>query len=140
MGTSWKILNKECWLRLRRLLKALASNYQWYDFIKKLQFAVFQMFFWSYRWYSSFHIQALEEKAKAEKLLAELENAESPQEEEINKEGITEEEKYMLRRIGLKMDPFLLLGDFWGCCLKITITDRYLFWICNEMTETFKPV
>ncbi|CAJ1946842.1 unnamed protein product [Sphenostylis stenocarpa] len=54
---------------------------------------------------------ALEEKTKAEKLLAELENAESPQEEEINKEIITEDEKYMLRRIGLKMSPFLLLGD-----------------------------
>lgn len=76
----------------------------------KLQFAVFRLSFRSY-WRYSFHIQALEKKAKAEKLLAELENAETPQEQEIDKEGITEEERYMLRKIGLKMQPFLLLGD-----------------------------
>ena len=58
-----------------------------------------------------FGIQALEKKAKAEKLLEKLINAESPQEQEIDKEGISKEEKYMLRRIGLMMKPFLLLGD-----------------------------
>lgn len=59
-----------------------------------------------------FHvIQALEKKAKAEKLLAELEKAEMPQQPEIDKEGITEEERYMLRKVGLKMKPFLLMGE-----------------------------
>nr|KYP39810.1 hypothetical protein KK1_038875 [Cajanus cajan] len=109
-----------------------AAIKNWYDFINKLQFAVFQMLFWSYRWYCSFHIQALEEKAKAEKLLAELENAESPQ-EEINKENITKEEKYMLRRIGLKMDPFLLLGRrgvFDG-----TVENMHLHWKYRELVK-----
>jgi len=64
----------------------------------------------SYRWYR-FDIQAIEKKAKVEKLLADLINAESPREQELDKEGITKEEKYMLRRIGLMMKPFLLLGD-----------------------------
>ncbi|BAU01083.1 hypothetical protein VIGAN_11024000 [Vigna angularis var. angularis] len=76
---------------------------------------------------------ALEEKTKAEKLLAELENAESPQEEEINREGITEEEKYMLRRIGLKMGPFLLLGRrgvFDG-----TVENMHLHWKYRELVK-----
>ncbi|TKY50365.1 Chloroplastic group IIA intron splicing facilitator CRS1 [Spatholobus suberectus] len=76
---------------------------------------------------------ALEKKAKAEKLLAELENAENPQEEEINKEGITKEEKYMLRRIGLKMSPFLLLGRrgvFDG-----TVENMHLHWKYRELVK-----
>lgn len=56
-------------------------------------------------------LQALEERAKAEKLLSELEQAEISQQAEVDKEGITEEERYMLRRVGLRMDPFLLLGE-----------------------------
>jgi len=52
----------------------------------------------------------LEKKANAEKVLADLENRESPQLSDIDKEGITNDEKYMLRKIGLKMKPFLLLG------------------------------
>jgi hypothetical protein len=54
----------------------------------------------------------LEKKANAEKLLAELEKEEIPQELEIDKEGITEEERYMLRKVGLRMKPFLLMGEF----------------------------
>ncbi|ESW23129.1 hypothetical protein PHAVU_004G020800 [Phaseolus vulgaris] len=89
---------------------------------------------------------ALEERTKAEKLLAEMENAEKPQEEEINREGITEEEKYMLRRIGLKMGPFLLLGRrgvFDG-----TVQNMHLHWkyrelvkiICNKQTLSLEDV
>ncbi|MBA0857139.1 hypothetical protein Goshw_007947 [Gossypium schwendimanii] len=55
---------------------------------------------------------ALEKKAKAEKLLAELEQEVIPQQSEIDKEGITREERYMLRKVGLRMKPFLLLGEF----------------------------
>ncbi len=54
----------------------------------------------------------MEKKANAEKLLAELEKEEIPQELEIDKEGITEEERYMLRKVGLRMKPFLLMGEF----------------------------
>ncbi|KAG7575593.1 RNA-binding CRM domain [Arabidopsis thaliana x Arabidopsis arenosa] len=80
----------------------------------------------------------LEKKANAEKILADLENRESPQLSDIDKEGITNDEKYMLRKIGLKMKPFLLLGRrgvFDG-----TIENMHLHWkyrelvkiICNE--------
>ncbi|KAK7271711.1 hypothetical protein RJT34_27834 [Clitoria ternatea] len=76
---------------------------------------------------------ALNEEAKAEELLAELENAESPQEEEINEGGITEAEKYMLRKIGLKMKPFLLLGRrgvFDG-----TVENMHLHWKYRELVK-----
>ncbi|KAJ1381076.1 YhbY-like superfamily [Sesbania bispinosa] len=76
---------------------------------------------------------ALDKKAKAEKLLEELENAESPQEQEIDKEGITEEERYMLRKIGLKMKPFLLLGRrgvFDG-----TVENMHLHWKYRELVK-----
>ncbi|KAG2273379.1 hypothetical protein Bca52824_067934 [Brassica carinata] len=81
---------------------------------------------------------ALEKKANAERILAELESKETPQQSDMDKEGITEDEKYMLRKIGLKMKPFLLLGRrgvFDG-----TIENMHLHWkyrelvkiICNE--------
>lgn len=58
-----------------------------------------------------FLLQALAKKARAEKLLEELDKEEIPQQLEIDKEGITEEERYMLRKVGLRMKPFLLLGE-----------------------------
>ncbi|KAL5582467.1 hypothetical protein UlMin_014909 [Ulmus minor] len=81
---------------------------------------------------------ALEKRAKAEKLLAELEKSDIRQDPEVDKEGITEEERYMLRKIGLRMKPFLLMGRrgvFDG-----TIENMHLHWkyrelvkiICNE--------
>ena len=57
--------------------------------------------------------QAIEKRAKAEKLLAELEKAENRQQPEIDKEGINKEERYMLRKVGLRMKPFLLLGELY---------------------------
>ncbi|CAJ2665531.1 unnamed protein product [Trifolium pratense] len=77
--------------------------------------------------------QALEKKEKAEKLLENLERSESLQEQEIDKEGITEEERYMLRRIGLKMKPFLLLGRrgvFDG-----TVENMHLHWKYRELVK-----
>ena len=53
----------------------------------------------------------MESKERAEKLLEELEKQEIKQQLEVDKEGITEEERYMLRKVGLKMRPFLLLGE-----------------------------
>lgn len=55
--------------------------------------------------------QALEKKAKAEEILAKLEEEEKLQQPEIDKEGITVEERYMLKKVGLRMKPFLLLGQ-----------------------------
>ncbi|KAL9242443.1 hypothetical protein vseg_016437 [Gypsophila vaccaria] len=76
---------------------------------------------------------ALDEKARAEKLLTELEQAEISREVEIDKEGITEEERYMLRKVGLKMKPFLLLGRrgvFAG-----TIENMHLHWKYRELVK-----
>lgn len=56
-------------------------------------------------------LQTLAKKARAETLLTELEKEEIRQPSEIDKEGITEEERYMLRKVGLRMKPFLLLGE-----------------------------
>ncbi|WMV32850.1 hypothetical protein MTR67_026235 [Solanum verrucosum] len=57
-----------------------------------------------------FECNALENNAEAEKLLLKLEEDEVPQQFDMDKEGITEEERFMLRKIGLRMKPFLLLG------------------------------
>lgn len=76
---------------------------------------------------------ALEEKEKAEKLLSDLEQAEISRQAEVDKEGITEEERYMLRRVGLRMKPFLLLGRrgvFDG-----TIENMHLHWKYRELVK-----
>ncbi|XP_071703311.1 CRM-domain containing factor CFM2, chloroplastic [Rutidosis leptorrhynchoides] len=77
--------------------------------------------------------QALESKEKAEKLLEELEKGEVKQQLEVDKEGITEEERYMLRKVGLKMGPFLLLGRrgvFDG-----TVENMHLHWKYRELVK-----
>jgi hypothetical protein len=39
-----------------------------------------------------------------------LENASEPPSEEHEKEAISDEERYMLRKVGLRMKAFLLMG------------------------------
>ncbi|CAA3013020.1 CRM-domain containing factor CFM2, chloroplastic [Olea europaea subsp. europaea] len=76
---------------------------------------------------------ALAKKARAEKLLEELDKEEIPQQLEIDKEGITEEERYMLRKVGLRMKPFLLLGRrgvFDG-----TVENMHLHWKYRELVK-----
>lgn len=76
---------------------------------------------------------AIEKKTEAEKLLTELEEGEIKQESEIDKEGITEEERYMLRKVGLRMKPFLLLGRrgvFDG-----TVENMHLHWKYRELVK-----
>ncbi|KAK4346334.1 hypothetical protein RND71_032673 [Anisodus tanguticus] len=76
---------------------------------------------------------ALEKKAEAEKLLAKLEEDEVSQPSDMDKEGITEEERYMLRKIGLRMKPFLLLGRrgvFDG-----TVENMHLHWKYRELVK-----
>lgn len=53
----------------------------------------------------------LEKKAEAEKLLEELDKMAEPLKPEVDKEGITEEERYMLRKVGLRMNAYLLMGE-----------------------------
>lgn len=55
-------------------------------------------------------LQALAKKVQAEEILAKLEKDEISRQLEMDKEDITEDEKYMLRKVGLKMKPFLLMG------------------------------
>ncbi|XP_057491220.1 CRM-domain containing factor CFM2, chloroplastic isoform X2 [Actinidia eriantha] len=76
---------------------------------------------------------ALDKKARADNLLAELEMEETSQESKIDKVGITEEERYMLRKVGLKMKPFLLLGRrgvFDG-----TVENMHLHWKYRELVK-----
>lgn len=76
---------------------------------------------------------ALEKKAKAEELLAKLEAEEMLQQPEIDKEGITVEERYMLKKVGLRMKPFLLLGRrgvFDG-----TVENMHLHWKYRELVK-----
>jgi predicted Holliday junction resolvase-like endonuclease len=74
-------------------------------------------------------IQALAEKVKAEKLLEELEKASQPSIAET-KESISEEERYMLRKVGLQMKPFLLLGDYSSqpsCTLRTSVLSTLFY-------------
>lgn len=76
--------------------------------------------------------QAIVEKEKAEKLLEELEKASQPSKAET-REHISDEERYMLRKIGLQMKPFLLLGRrgvFDG-----TIENMHLHWKYRELVK-----
>ncbi|KAJ0985467.1 hypothetical protein J5N97_003823 [Dioscorea zingiberensis] len=77
--------------------------------------------------------QTLEKKEKAEHLLAELEKSVEPTITEPDREAISEEERYMLRKIGLRMKPFLLLGRrgvFDG-----TIENMHLHWKYRELVK-----
>ncbi|KAL6013403.1 hypothetical protein ACLOJK_003901 [Asimina triloba] len=76
---------------------------------------------------------ALEKKVKAEKLLEELQKASTPQGPDADKEGITEEERHMLRKVGLRMKAFLLLGRrgvFAG-----TVENMHLHWKYRELIK-----
>ncbi|RLM64568.1 chloroplastic group IIA intron splicing facilitator CRS1, chloroplastic [Panicum miliaceum] len=76
--------------------------------------------------------QAIAEKERAERLLEELENASQPSKAET-REDISEEERYMLRKVGLKMKQFLLLGRrgvFDG-----TIENMHLHWKYRELVK-----
>ncbi|KAG9449639.1 hypothetical protein H6P81_009604 [Aristolochia fimbriata] len=76
---------------------------------------------------------ALEKKGKAEKLLAKLDEMTEPRKPEVDKEGISEEERYMLRKVGLRMKAFLLMGRrgvFDG-----TIENMHLHWKYRELVK-----
>lgn len=56
-------------------------------------------------------LQAIVKMEMSRKILAELETSVKPKETELDKEAISEEERYMLRKVGLRMKAFLLLGQ-----------------------------
>ncbi|XP_020110638.1 CRM-domain containing factor CFM2, chloroplastic isoform X1 [Ananas comosus] len=77
--------------------------------------------------------QAIAKKQKAEQLLAELEKSAEPPKAEPDREAISQEERYMLRKVGLRMDPFLLLGRrgvFDG-----TVENMHLHWKYRELVK-----
>ncbi|KAK8955856.1 hypothetical protein KSP40_PGU016402 [Platanthera guangdongensis] len=78
-------------------------------------------------------VEANQKIEKTEKHLAKLEKATELVTVESDKEGISEEERYMLRRVGLSMKPFLLLGRrgvFDG-----TIENMHLHWKYRELVK-----
>ncbi|KAH7688661.1 Poly(A)-specific exoribonuclease PARN protein [Dioscorea alata] len=77
--------------------------------------------------------QTLLKKEKAEQLLAELEKSVELPLVEPDREAISEEERYMLRKVGLRMGPYLLLGRrgvFDG-----TIENMHLHWKYRELVK-----
>ncbi|CAN0857514.1 CRM-domain containing factor CFM2, chloroplastic [Linum grandiflorum] len=75
----------------------------------------------------------LDNKVKEEKKLAELEEADDAQQPKVEMEGISEDERYMLRKVGLKMKPFLLIGRrgfFDG-----TVENMHLHWKYRELVK-----
>ncbi|WOL06537.1 hypothetical protein Cni_G15271 [Canna indica] len=77
--------------------------------------------------------QAIERKDKAEKSLSKLESSVKTPKVEADKEAISEEERYMLRKVGLTMKPFLLLGRrgvFDG-----TVENMHLHWKYRELVK-----
>ncbi|XP_078431238.1 CRM family member 2 [Wolffia australiana] len=76
---------------------------------------------------------ALRKKEKAEKVLQELDESMEPPKSELDKEGISEEERFMLRKVGLRMKPFLLMGRrgvFDG-----TVENMHLHWKYRELVK-----
>lgn len=74
-----------------------------------------------------------ERKQKAEKILADLEKSVEPLVMESDREAISKEERYMLRKVGLRMKPFLLLGRrgvFAG-----TVENMHLHWKYRELVK-----
>ncbi|KAF5191132.1 Crm-domain containing factor cfm2 protein [Thalictrum thalictroides] len=76
---------------------------------------------------------AVEKKEKAEQLLADLEKTAEPLKPEVDKEGITAEERYMLKKVGLRMKAYLPLGRrgvFDG-----TVENMHLHWKYRELVK-----
>lgn len=58
------------------------------------------------------HIQAQAKKLKAEKLLSKIVESWVPVDPSDDQETITDEERVLFRKIGLRMKPYLPLGVF----------------------------
>lgn len=58
------------------------------------------------------HLQAQAKKLKAEKLLSKIVESWVPVDPSDDQETITDEERVMFRKVGLRMKPYLPLGGF----------------------------
>lgn len=71
----------------------------------------------------SLHGQAQAKKLRAEKLLAKIEASMVPVNPSNDQETITDEERSVFRRIGLRMKAYLPLGQFllhlWNYCFQL---------------------
>lgn len=57
------------------------------------------------------HLQAQAKKLKAEKLLSKIVDSWLPIDPSDDQETITDEERVMFRKVGLRMKPYLPLGE-----------------------------
>jgi hypothetical protein len=57
------------------------------------------------------HVQAIQKKERAERELAKVEHFMNPADAPVDREHITEEERYMFRKLGLRMKAYLLVGQ-----------------------------
>lgn len=64
-------------------------------------------------------MQAEKRIAKAERVLGKVETALKPTEDTKPPETITDEERFMFRKLGLRMKAFLLLGKIYSLRLQI---------------------
>jgi hypothetical protein len=55
-------------------------------------------------------VQAIQKKERAERELAKVEHFMNPADAPVDREHITEEERYMFRKLGLRMKAYLLVG------------------------------
>lgn len=62
--------------------------------------------------------QAQRKLDKAEKALAKVEECLKPVEQPTDQESISDEERFMFRKLGLRMKAFLLLGNIFSICRK----------------------
>lgn len=77
--------------------------------------------------------QAIVKMEMSRKILAELETSVKPKETELDKEAISEEERYMLRKVGLRMKAFLLLGR--RGAFDGTVENMHLHWKYRELVK-----
>ncbi|GER56168.1 CRM family member 3A [Striga asiatica] len=77
--------------------------------------------------------QAERKLAKGERALLKMEESLNPSDHAEDKESLTDEERYMLRKLGLRMKAFLLLGRrgvFGG-----TVENMHLHWKYRELVK-----
>lgn len=65
------------------------------------------------------HEQAQAKRLRAEKLLAKIEASLLPVGPDYDKETITDEERVMFRKVGLRMKPYLPLGEKFSTVQKL---------------------
>lgn len=83
--------------------------------------------------------QAERKLDKAGRVLAKVEESLKPAEHVKDLEPITEEERFMFRKLGLRMKAFLLLGNFTlnsqFFILGSILFELHIFWQCTGISQ-----